>query len=55
MAVVNFKWIFCCCLLHLDDISEKVIHATYDNLIYILKLVMPDFARAPLLRRFEGA
>ena len=27
-----------CCLLHLGEISEKVIHASYDTLIYILKL-----------------
>ena len=34
----QFQRIFCCCLLHLGDISGKVIHASYDTLIYIFNL-----------------
>ena len=35
-------------------ISEKVIHALYDTLVYF-KPGMPDFATAALLRCIEGA
>ena len=34
-----------CCLLHLGDISEKVVRASYDTLIYILNLVCQIFTR----------
>ena len=45
----------CFCSLHLGDISEKVSHALYDTLIYILKTGMPDFPTTALLRHIEGA
>ena len=36
---------FCCCFLHLGDISEKFIHASYDTLLFILNLTYQIYPR----------
>ena len=54
MAAVNFNGfsvaVYCILMIY----QKKVIHASYDTLIYIFNFGMPVFAMAALLRRIKG-